>query len=155
VIPSLSVSALIDDFSSSSAMRDWYSLNADHLPLAQFWTRKLTDPVWQGRAGATLKLTLKMPQTNTLSFVVIENEWRSDRGPRRTYVCEKEVSGSDSDQTVSLSANDFVSGSDRLKSWSNVDQFGICRHFTERGTTATRRPSWSGAAPTLVRLEWE
>lgn len=155
VIPSLSVSALIDDFSSSSAMRDWYSLNADHLPLAQYWTRKLTDPVWQGREGATLKLTLKMPQTNTLSFVVIENEWRSDRGPRKTYICEKEIAGSDSDQTVSLRANDFVSGIDTLKSWGNVDQFGICRHFAERGTTATRRPSWSGAAPTLVRLEWE
>lgn len=155
VIPSLQVSSLIDDFSSSFAMRDWYSLNADHLPLAQFWTRKLTDPVWRGREGTKLKLTLKLPQTNTLSFVVIENEWRSDRGPRKTYVCEKEIAGSDTDQTVSLIANDFVAGSEVLKSWGNVDQFGICRHFAERGTTTTRKPSWTGAAPTLVRLEWE
>lgn len=155
VIPSLAFSAMIDDFSSSPAMRDWYSLNADHLPLAQFWTRKLTDPVWSGREGTKLKLTLKMPQTNTLSFVVIENEWRSDRGPRKTYVCEKEIAGSDSDQTVRLSANDFVAGSEVLKSWGNVDQFGICRHFAERGTAVTRKPSWTGAAPTLVKLEWE
>lgn len=155
VIPSLAFSALIDDFSSSPAMRDWYSLNADHLPLAQFWTRKLTDPVWKGREGTKLKLTLKMPQANTLSFVVIENEWRSDRGPRKTYVCEKEIAASDTDQTVSLSTNDFVAGSEVLKSWGNVDQFGICRHFAERGTTTTRKPSWTGAAPTLVRLEWE
>jgi hypothetical protein len=155
VIPSLQISTLIDDFAASPAMRDWYSINADHPPLAQFWTRKLTDPVWQGGDGAKLKLTLKMPQTNTLSFVVIENEWRSDRGPRKTYVCEKEIAGSDSDQSVILNANDFISGSDTLKSWSNVDQLGICRHFAERGTVVTRKPSWTGAAPTFVRLAWE
>ena len=155
VVASLKVSPLIDDFSSSPALRDWYATNGDHLPLAQFWTRKLTDPVWRGREGTKLKLTLKMPKTNTLSFVVIENEWRSYRGPRKTFVCEREIAGSDAEQSVILEAQDFVSDNVALKSWDGADQFGICRHFSERGSTATRRPSWMGPAPTFVRLEWE
>ncbi len=155
VVASLKVSLLIDNFSSSSAMRDWFSVNADHLTLAQFWTRKLTDPVWRGRDGAKLKLTLKMPKTNTLSFVVIENEWRSYRGPRKTFVCEREIAGSDAEQSVLLEAKDFVAEGGALKSWDGVDQFGICRHFVERGSTATRKSLWTGTAPTLARLEWE
>ena len=150
------MSPLIDDFSSSPALRDWYSINGDHLPLAQFWTRKLTDPVWRGRDGAKLKLTLKMPKTNTLSFVVMENEWRSYRGPRKTFVCDHEIAGSDAEQSVILKSSDFVSSDNvALKSWDGVDQFGICRHFSERGTAATRMASWTGPAATLVRLEWE
>ena len=155
VVTSLKRSSRIDDFSSPRAMRDWYSLNADHLPLAQFWTRKLTDPVWRGRDGEKLKLTLTMPKSNTLSFVIIENEWRSYRGPRKTFVCEREIDGSDAEQSVILEANDFVGESGALKSWKGVDQFGVCRHFTQRGSSAARKPSWSGPAPTLVRLEWE
>ena len=155
VVASLQISPLIDDFSSSPALRDWYSINSDHLPLAQFWTRKLTDPAWRGRAGTKLKLTLKMPTTNTLSFVVIENEWRSHRGPRKTFVCEREIVGSDAEQSVLLEAKDFVSDNVALKSWDGVDQFGICRHFTERGSATARKSTWIGPAPTFVRLEWE
>ncbi|MFM9962627.1 MAG: alpha/beta hydrolase family protein [Planctomycetaceae bacterium] len=152
-VASLKVSPLIDDF--SHGLRDWYPINADHPTLVQHWTRKLTDPAWRGVAGAKLKLTLKMPKTNRLSFVVIENEWRNYRGPRKTFVCEREISGSDGEQTILLEAQDFVSESGPLKSWDGVDQFAICHHFAERGTTATRQPSWTGPAPTLVRPEWE
>lgn len=154
-VASLKLSPLIDDFSASHGLRDWYPINADHPPLVQHWTRKLTDPAWRGVAGAKLKLTLKMPKTNTLSFVVIENEWRSYRGQRKTFVCDREITGSDGEQTILLEAKDFVSESGALKSWDGVDQFAICHHFAERGTTATRKPSWTGPAPTLVRLEWE
>ena len=132
-----------------------YPTNEDHPPLVQHWTRKLTDPAWRGRDGAKLKLTLKMPTTNTLSFVVIENEWRSHRGPRRTFVCEREIAGSDAEQTIILDAKDFVLNSGPLKSWDGVDQFAICRHFADRVSTAARKPSWTGPAPTFVRLEWE
>ena len=155
VVASLKASPLIDDFAAAHGLRDWYPINEDHPPLVQHWTRKLTDPAWRGRDGAKLKLTLKMPTTNTLSFVVIENEWRSHRGPRKTFVCEREITGSDAEQTIILEAKDFVSDSGPLKSWDGVDQFAICRHFAERGTTATRKPSWTGPAPTFMRLEWE
>ena len=155
VVASLKVSPLIDDFSPTHGLRDWYLINEDHTPLVQHWTRKLTDPAWRGRDGAKLKLTLRLPTTNTLSFVVIENEWRSNRGPRMTFVCEREITGSDVEQTIILEAKDFVSDSGPLQSWDGVDQFAICRHFSERGTTAARKPSWTGPAPTFVRLEWE
>lgn len=155
VIASQQVTSLIDDFASSPRMRDWFLLNADHPTLVQHWTRKLTDPAYQGREGAKLKLTLKVPKTNTLSFVVIENEWRSYRGQRKTYVCEREISGADSEQTVVLGIEEFSSKGGTLKSWNGVDQFGICAHFAERGEEPARKPSWIGPTPIFVRLEWE
>lgn len=156
VVASLKVSPLIDDFTSSPVMRDWFSINADHLPLTQYWTRKLTDPVWRGRDGAKLKLTLMMPKTNKLSFVVVENEWRSYRGQRKTFVCDREIFGSDAEQSVIIEATDFGSSDNvAMKSWDGVDQFGICRHFSERGYATARKPSWIGPEPTFVRLEWE
>ena len=155
VVTSLKAGPLIDDFAPSRAMRDWYAINADHLPLVQHWTRKLTDPVFRGCDGANLKLTLKMPMTNTLTFVVIENEWRSYRGPRKTFVCEREITGSDAEQSLVLEAKDFIASQGVLQTWGSVDQFAICHHFAETGATTTRKPVWTGPAPTLVRLEWE
>ncbi len=150
---------LIDDF--AHGLRDWFQLNAGHPSLVQSWTRKLTDPLWRGAEGARLKVSLKLPQTNRVSFVVQENEWRSYRGQRKTFVCEREIAGSEDDQSVTLSADEFrsVSGNDeRLKSWSEVDQFGVCAHFAERvrGTAApaATAPQWKGPALTLRRLEW-
>lgn len=155
VVAALKLSPLIDDFSSSRGLRDWYTINADHPTLVQHWTRKLTDPAFRGRDGAKLKLTLKMPKTNLLTFVVVENEWRSYRGPRRTFVCEHEVPGADAEQAIVLEAKDFVASEGVLRSWEGVDQFAICHHFAERGTTATRKPAWTGPTPTLVKLDWE
>lgn len=153
VAASLKANNLIDDF--SHGMRDWYAINADHPPLVQHWTRKLTDPLWRGPEGAKLKLTLQMPTTNTLSFVVIENEWRQYRGAKKTYVCEREITGSEKEQTIILEAKDFSGGGGVLKSWSEVDQFAICRYFADRSAVPSRQASWSGMPPTFVRLEWE
>lgn len=157
VIASMKLTPLIEDFQPAPArgMRDWYSLNADHPTLVQHWTRKLTDPAFRGRDGAKLKLTLKMPKTNTLTFVVIENEWRSYRGPRKTFVCEREIPGSDAEQSVMLEPRGFISKEAALQSWDNVDQFGLCAHFAERGESAPRKPTWTGPTPTYLRLEWE
>ncbi|MBS0205912.1 MAG: dienelactone hydrolase family protein [Planctomycetes bacterium] len=149
----LAPNAVIDDF--DHGLRDWYQLNAGNLAHQQTWTRKLTDPVFRGRSGAKLRLTLKIPKTNRLTFVVVENEWRSYRGPRKTFVCEHEFPGSDVDQSVVLTLGDFLSKDVSLESWDGVDLFGICAHFAERGAATARHPAWIGAAPTLVRFEWE
>ena len=154
VVASLQPGRLIDDFAPARGMRDWYSFNSNHPSLIQHWTRKVTDPAFRGRDGETLKLTLKMPQMNMLSFVIYENEWRSYRGPRKTYVCEREISGSDAEQSIVLNLADFVSDDGELKSWDGVDQFGICAHFVERGGARTRRAVWNGPTPTFLRLEW-
>ncbi len=143
---------VIDDFSRS--LRDWYQLNAGNLAHQQTWTRKLTDPLWRGPAGAKLILTLKLPKTNRLSFVVQQNEWRSYRGKRTTFVCEREIPGADTAQSLSLGLADFASTEGPVQSWSEVDQFGICAYFAERGTAAKPPPVWHGPAPIFTRLEW-
>ena len=148
----LTPGSLIDDF--SGGLRDWYQLNAGNLPRLQTWTRKLTDPLYRGADGARLKLTLKMPRTNQLDLVAIENEWRSYRGAKQTYVCHREIPGAAGEQTLTLSPADFRSNDGPLKSWREVDQFALSAFHSERGETASRAPKWDGPAATFVRLEW-
>jgi hypothetical protein len=145
-------STLIDDF--AHGLRDWYQLNAGNPTHRQLWTRKVTDPMYRGPEGAKLKLTLTMPKTNHLSFVMQENEWRSYRGPKKSFVCQREINGADAEQSVTLELNDFVSSDGPLKSWREADQFGICAHFAERSEAAKAPPLWNGPVPTFVRLEW-
>lgn len=144
-------SGLIDDF--SRGWHDWYTLNEGHISLCQRWTRKVTDPQWQGPDGATLSLTLEMPETNQLTFVVIENEWRRYRGKKRTFVCEREIAGSTEPRTLDLTLTDFrdEAGESPLN-WSQLDQFGICAHFGESDVPAS---PWKGLAPVFRRLEWK
>ncbi|MEZ5304571.1 MAG: dienelactone hydrolase family protein [Verrucomicrobiales bacterium] len=147
------VSALIDDF--SHGLRDWYQLNAGNPTHQQTWTRKVTDPMFRGADGAKLALTLTMPKTNRLSFVVHQNEWRSYRGPRKTFACNREIQGGREPQTIVLEAKDFVSGGgEPLPSWSQIDQFGICARFADRGSPKAEARAWDGPAPEFRRLEW-
>jgi len=142
---------LVDDF--RNGLRDWYQLNRGHVSLVQTWTRKLTDPLFRGEDGAKLRLTLRLARPNRLNFVIEENEWRNYRGPRRTYVCARELPGGEEEQSVSLTPMDFVSPEGPLASWREVDQFGICAHFTPRGGSGLD-PKWDGPVPEFLRLEW-
>ncbi|MFM7923764.1 MAG: hypothetical protein ACKPJJ_26385, partial [Planctomycetaceae bacterium] len=138
---SLQRGSLIDDF--SRGLRDWYQLNAAHVSLVQTWTRKLTDPLYQGAAGNRLRISLLMQRTNWLSFVIVQNEWRNYRGPRMTWVCEREISGSDDVQELELTAEDFVAADGsggKLADWTGLDQFGVCAHFSERRERTEVRP---------------
>jgi dienelactone hydrolase len=150
VIVTAAPDALIDDF--SHGWRDWYTLNEGHSTLWQRWTRKLTDPAWRGPDGAALALTLEMKESNRLTFVIQENEWRRYRGKKRTFVCEKEIPGATGPQTVSLSLTDFKDEAGESPStWSHLDQLGICAHFSE--SNAAPDP-WNGPLPEFRRLEW-
>lgn len=153
--PSLTLrrSKLIDDFSHGT--RDWYVLNAGNATHRQLWTRKVTDPLWHGPAGSALALTLKLPQTNRLSIVLQQNEWRSYRGTRRTFVCQREIPGSDTSQTIKLIPSDFTSADGLLQSWSQIDQLGLCAHYVTSGATASQAPLWKGPAPEFLRVAWE
>jgi hypothetical protein len=146
-------SKLIEDF--TCGLRDWYQLNAGNLTHQQLWTRKVTDPLWRGPEGTKLVLTLKMPQTNRIHIILEENEWRSYRGKRRTFVCSREILGSDAPQILTLDLKDFTSPEGPLKSWTELDQLGLCAHFVAKGSTASDAPLWKGAAPDFLRLEWE
>jgi hypothetical protein len=153
--PKLSItpSTIVDDF--THGLRDWYQVSAGNLTHREVWTRKITDPLYRGPSGARFTLTLKMPQTNRLSIVLQENEWRSYRGARRTFVCTREIPGSDTPQTLSLDLGDFTSLDGPPKDWSEIDQLGLCAHFTRKGDPASEAPLWKGPAPEFLRVAWE
>jgi hypothetical protein len=144
--------ALIDDF--THGLRDWYQLNTGNLTHQETWTRKVTDPLHRAPSGVKLKLTLKMPKTNRIAIVVQQNEWRSYRGQRATFVCEREVPGADGEQALVFELKDFTAADGPLTSWDQLDQLGICAHFSQRSTPPKEVPLWNGAAMTLVRVEW-
>ena len=146
-------STLIDDF--AHGLRDWYQLNAGNLTHQQTWTRKVTDPLYRAPDSAKLTLTLKMPQTNHFSIVLQQNEWRSYRGPRRTFVCQREIQGSATPQTLTLELKDFTSSDGPPKTWAEIDQLGLCAHYVAKGAAASQAPLWKGLAPEFLRLKWE
>ena len=145
-------SLLIDDF--AHGWHDLYRLNAENKQFWQNWTRKITDPKWRGPEGAKLAITLTLPETNTITFVAQENEWRSYRGKKMTYICRREVSGAAGPQTISLSPYDFKTGDGAaLKNWSQLDQLGLCAQHEERGKSP-ESAKWAGDFPQFHRVEW-
>ena len=144
-------SALIEDF--AHGWRDWYRYSVGVRDRWQNWTRKITDPKWRGPDGAKLAITLKLAETNRIYVVVVENEWRNYRSPKKTYVCEKEVSGAPADQTVVLNTSDFkdTEGGAPLKSWAQLDVLGICANYEMKGEQSV---PWKGSEPEFKRLEW-
>jgi len=143
---------LIDDF--THGLRDWYQLNASNLTHQETWTRKVTDPLYRGADGAKLKLTLKMAKTNRIAIVLQQNEWRSYRGTRNTFSCEREIQGADAEQTIELDAKDFTSPDGALANWGQLDQLGICAHYEPRGAPQKEVPLWNGPAVKMLGLEW-
>jgi dienelactone hydrolase len=141
-------SLLIDDF--SRGWHDWYRLNEGNQLHWQYWTRKITDPKWRGPGNAALAITLTLPEPNSMSIVAIENEWRSYRGRKTTYVCRRALSADANPRTILLAPEDFkTSDGSSLASWSELDQLGICAHFEAR-----EPPVWNGGIPVFHRLEW-
>lgn len=145
-------SIVIEDF--SHGLRDWYVLNAGNLTHQETWTRKVTDPLYRAPEGARLKLSLKMPKTNRLTFVLRENDWRSYRGPRASYQCTREIAGSAEVQSVMLVPSDFISDKGTpLKDWARIDELGICAHVP--GKAGKDVALWNGGAAEFVWLGWE
>ncbi|MCB1275732.1 dienelactone hydrolase family protein, partial [Prosthecobacter sp.] len=146
---------LIDDF--ARGWHDWYRLNEQSPALWQNWTRKITDPKWRGPDNAKLSITLTMPETNTITIVLQENEWRSYRGKRMTYICRREVPGAAAPQTLALSPADFkTSDGVALANWSQIDQLGLCAQFEDRQQGQRTQPAnWKGPAPEFLRVAWE
>ena len=146
-------SLLIDDF--SHGWRDWYRLSVGNPVHWANWTRKITDPAWRGPDGARLAITLTMPQTNRLTVVVVENEWRGERGRRRTFTCTREVAGSPEPQTLLISPRDFVPTDEKLgplTSWAQLDVLGLCGFHPDE--KPARKPAWDGPLPEFTRVEW-
>ena len=99
---------------------------------------------------------MQLEHSNHLTFVIVRNEWRNYRGPRTTWICERDIPGSADVQNIEFSTADFLAAdgsADSLPDWSSLDQFGICAHFSERRSRTDARP-WQGPAVNLKRLEW-
>jgi len=157
-------SPLIDDF--AHGWRDWYQLNEGNHDHWQYWTHKITDPKWRGPAGAKLGITLKMAETNRLGIVVLENQYRTYRGPRRILHCEKEIPGAPGEQTLLLDIADFKDAADDspLKSWSQLDLLGLGARVQEMNPHGKFKPlpnqpdtpvPWKGPPPQFLRVEWK
>ena len=155
VQPSGALELVIDNF--QRGFRDWYTINGNHRPLWQHWTRKVTDPKWRGPKGAKLALIIQSEQPNVLGIVLHENTWRHYRGKKRTYVAEVKLKGG-KPETVTVDLSDFknVTAGVPLKSWAELDELGLVAKATIRGAKPVEVASdpWQGPRPVFKRLEW-
>ena len=146
---------VIDNF--QNGFRDWYTINGNHRPLWQHWTRKVTDPKWRGPKGAKLALTIQSEQPNVLGLVLHENTWRHYRGKKQTYVAEVNLKGGQM-VTVTVDLSDFknVTDGEPLKSWAELDELGLVAKATIRGPKPVEVAAdpWQGPRPVFKRLEW-
>jgi hypothetical protein len=146
---------VIDDF--ARGFHDWFTINGNHRPLWQHWTRKVTDPKWRGPKGAMLALTIQSDKPNVLAFVLKENTWRSYRGKQRVYVAEGRLKGG-AVETVMLGLSDFKCTTDGAppKNWAEMDQLGICAKYEVRRPRqmVLAAEPWRGEQPVFKRLEW-
>lgn len=146
---------VIDNF--QRGFHDWYTINGNHRPLWQHWTRKVTDPKWRGPKGAKLALTIQCEQPNVLGIVLHENTWRHYRGKKRTYVAEVKLKGGKA-ETVTVGLSDFKNVTDGvpLKSWAELDELGLVAKATIRDSKAIEVAAdpWQGPQPEFKRLEW-
>ena len=94
--------------------------------------------------------------TCTISIVAIENEWRSYRGQKKTFVCVKDIPGHAEPQTIALSLADFKDADgNTLTSWSQLDQLGLCASYEEKARGERPQPAqWNGNFPAFHRIEW-
>ncbi len=148
-------SLAIDDFKSN--WRDWYKLSADNPHHWQYWTRKISDPKWQGRDGYRLALDAKSEQPNQLVLVLTENFFRSYRGKSQDYVAVIDLQGGDQDQPISLAANDFktLDAKETLQSSAHVDLLGLRPyHQQQRSDLRVGSEHWAGPQPRFRDLRW-
>ena len=140
-----------------NGFRDWYTINGNHLPLWQHWTRKVTDPKWRGPKGAKLALTIQSEQPNVLGLELHENTWRHYRGKKHTYAAEVKLKGG-LGETVTVDLSDFknVTDCEPLKSWAELDELGLVAKATIRGPKLVEvaADSRQGQPPVFKRLEW-
>ena len=148
------LSNLIDDF--SRGFQDWYLLSADNPHHWQYWTRKLTDPKWQGQVGQQLTFDVKTEKANQLVVIINENFFRSYRGRQRELVTVVELSGGDQWQKISLPAGQFQvpARGEKLADWSHADLLGFRAYYGDRQGKVLGSTRWAGPQPQLRNLRW-
>ena len=148
------VSNLIDDF--SRGFQDWYLLSADNPHHWQYWTRKITDPKWQGQMGEQLTFDVKTEKANQLVVIIKENFFRGYRGRQRELVTVVELSGGDQWQKISLPAARFQvpDKEEKLADWGHADLLGFRAYYGDRQGKVIGSTRWEGSQPQLRNLRW-
>ncbi|MBI1373797.1 MAG: prolyl oligopeptidase family serine peptidase [Phycisphaera sp.] len=146
---------MLEDF--RTGWRDWYTLNGDNPHYWQHWTRKVTDPLWRGPDGATLRITLRSERDNELVVVLNENTWRGYRGPSRTYVAVAKVGGG-ATRAIDLKPSDFIDAKygKPLESWAEIDELGLMGRYEDDKHKGDDMygANWQGPQPAFESLSW-
>ncbi len=148
------LSNLIDDF--SRGFQDWYLLSGDNPHHWQYWTRKITDPKWQGQAGEQLTFDVKTEKANQLVVIIKENFFRSYRGRQRELVAVVELPGGDQWQKIRLPAAQFriPDQDEKLANWDHADLLGFRAYYGDRQGKVLGSTRWEGSQPQLRNLRW-
>ena len=133
---------LIDDF--SRGYHDWYWRWAG-LSNWQLTTRKVTDPSWQGPAGADLALDVVTTTAgNTLGITLNTMAWNATSANTYTASVALPVAGTNS---ISVSLSDFTNGQGvPLTTWDNATWLQF--------SSASGYPTWTGSMPEFDNLRW-
>ena len=144
----------IDDF--SRGFEDWYLLSADNPHHWQFWTRKITDPKWQGKVDERLTFEVKTETANKLVVIITENFFRGYRGPQRDLVAVVDLAAGNRWQRVQLASDRFqtVDGKQRLASWEQADLLGWRAYYEDRQGKMLGSKRWAGSRPEFRNLHW-
>lgn len=148
-------SSIIDDF--SHGWRDWYLLSAENPHHWQYWTRKLSDPKWQGTKDSALALDVQVEKDNELVVVITKNFFRPYRGPSQDFVAAVPLKGGNTRQTVQLKPSDFQSAKDGspMTTWQQTDLLGVRAYYGERrGKAQFGSTRWAGQHPEFREIRW-
>ncbi len=148
------ISTVIDDF--SDGFQDWYRLNADNPHHWQFWTRKITDPKWQGKDNQSLTFDIRTDEPNQLLVIITENFFRSYRGKQRDLIAVVDLPGKGEWHTVSLPPALFksVDQGDSLVHWRHADLLGLRAYYQDREGNRFGDAQWKGSQPEFSNLRW-
>lgn len=135
--------------------RDWFRFEVDNPDYWQYWTRKITDASWRGGKDAILTITLQTRGGNRMVVVAIENEWRSYRGPRKTFVRPVTLPNLPGPQTIELAPETFRDATTGMPmtSWEQIDLLGLCADYGENSKLMSTQHT-EGPAPHFFELDW-
>ena len=147
-------SAAIDGFSRGFA--DWYQLSADNPHHWQFWTRKISDPKWQGQPDDRLAFDVRAEKPNALIVILTENFFRPYRGRQRDLIATVDLPGGTDWHSVGLAPSRFKTpeGDGSPESWSRVDLLGFRAYYGRRDDVVAGSTQWAGSQPDFRNLRW-
>jgi hypothetical protein len=163
---------VIDDLNQST--RDWFVpaspnpiIGDKPLTLSQqgpnwrICTRKAGDPKWTPPPHAGVEIQISAAESNTLLFVLVENELRRGKDVH-TYVAQVPVEGGARWQTLRIPRSQFhlIGEPSPTTSWAGVNLLSLQSQYEGRVDTVERQNDitlgvpWRGAPPQIGVVRW-